>query len=81
MTNHFIIDLADAVEISIFEGNGVCLIEDLESNKSYEFNTRFELDGQVFLEPSTNLFSFNNPLGEPVLNVKVMVMLLELMKI
>ena len=55
--------LADAVEISIFEGNGVCLIEDLESNKSYEFNTRFELDGQVFLEPSTNLFSFNNPYG------------------
>ena len=55
--------LADAVEISIFEGNGVCLIEDLKSNKSYEFNTRFELDGQVFLEPSTNLFSFNNPYG------------------
>ena len=55
--------LADAVEISIFEGNGICLIEDLEDNKSYEFNTRFELDGQVFLEPSINLFSFNNPYG------------------
>lgn len=55
--------LADAIEVSIFEGNGVCIIEDLENNKSHQFNTRFELDGQVFLEPSTNLFSFNNPYG------------------
>jgi len=55
--------LADAVEISIFEGNGICLIEDLENNKIYDFNTRFELDGQVYLEPSINLFSFNNPYG------------------
>ena len=55
--------LADAIEISIFEGNGICLIEDLENNKSYDFNTRFELEGQVYLEPSINLFSFNNPYG------------------
>jgi len=55
--------LADAVEISIFEGNGICLIEYLENNKIYDFNTRFELDGQVYLEPSINLFSFNNPYG------------------
>jgi len=55
--------LADAIEVSIFEGNGVCIIEDLDNNKSRQFNTRFELDGQVFLEPSTNLFSFNNPYG------------------
>ena len=55
--------LADAIEVSIFEGNGVCIIEDLDNNKSHQFNTRFELDGQVFLEPSTNLFSFNNPYG------------------
>tara|TARA_B100001094_G_scaffold125327_1_gene121289 strand:+ start:543 stop:3311 length:2769 start_codon:yes stop_codon:yes gene_type:complete len=55
--------LADAIEVSIFEGNGVCVIEDLDNNKLHEFNTRFELDGQVFLEPSTNLFSFNNPYG------------------
>ncbi len=55
--------LADAIEVSIFEGNGICIIEDLDKNKSHQFNTRFELDGQVFLEPSTNLFSFNNPYG------------------
>ena len=55
--------LADAIEIAIFEGNGVCLIEDLKNNLSHSFNTRFELDNQVFLEPSINLFSFNNPYG------------------
>ena len=55
--------LADAIEIAIFEGNGVCLIEDLKNKSSHSFNTRFELDNQVFLEPSVNLFSFNNPYG------------------
>jgi len=55
--------LADAIEIAIFEGNGICLIEDLKNNLSHSFNTRFELDNQVFLEPSINLFSFNNPYG------------------
>ena len=55
--------LADAIEIAIFEGNGVCFIEDLKNNTSHSFNTRFELDNQVFLEPSVNLFSFNNPYG------------------
>ena len=55
--------LADAVEISIFEGNGICLIEDLENNKIYDFNTRFELDGMSFTEPNVHLFSFNNPYG------------------
>ena len=55
--------LADAIEIAIFEGKGECEIENLENSLITKFNTRFELDGITFLEPTTNLFSFNNPYG------------------
>ena len=55
--------LADAVEIAFYEGKGACSIEDLELKTEREFNTNFSLDGQTFLEPSTHLFSFNNPYG------------------
>ena len=55
--------LADAIEIALFEGKGECEIENLENSIITKFNTRFELDGITFLEPSTNLFSFNNPYG------------------
>lgn len=55
--------LADAVEMAFYEGKGKCSIEDLEQVKVKEFNTNFSLDGQTFLEPSTHLFSFNNPYG------------------
>ena len=55
--------LADAIEMAFYEGKGKCSIEDLEQLKVKEFNTNFSLDGQTFLEPSTHLFSFNNPYG------------------
>ncbi|MDC0372091.1 excinuclease ABC subunit A, partial [Flavobacteriaceae bacterium] len=55
--------LADAIEMAFYEGKGKCSIEDLEQLKVKEFNTNFALDGQTFLEPSTHLFSFNNPYG------------------
>jgi excinuclease ABC subunit A len=55
--------LADAVDVAFFEGKGVCYLQDLESNKRFEFSTNFELDGIAFLEPNIHLFSFNNPYG------------------
>ena len=55
--------LADAVETAFFEGKGTLYIEDLDTQKSTEFNNRFELDGITFLEPNIHLFSFNNPYG------------------
>ena len=39
------------------------IIEKLENSESREFSNSFELEGQKFLEPSTHLFSFNNPYG------------------
>lgn len=55
--------LADAVQISFYEGKGKCALENLNSASITHFSNEFELDGMQFLEPNTHLFSFNNPYG------------------
>ena len=55
--------LGDAIQTAYFEGNGECILENITSQKQTIFNNKFELDGLQFLEPSTHLFSFNNPYG------------------
>lgn len=55
--------LGDAIQIAFNEGNGVCVLENLETNFTKSFSTAFEHDGITFLEPSVHLFSFNNPYG------------------
>ncbi len=58
--------IADSIETAFFEGEGSCLIEtssDNASKKIMSFSKKFEADGITFEEPSTNLFSFNNPFG------------------
>ncbi len=55
--------LADAIQTAFFEGKGVCIIENLKTNKETLFSNKFELDDMQFLEPNTHLFSFNNPYG------------------
>ena len=55
--------LADAIQTAFFEGNGMCLIENLASETITEFSNKFNQDGMSFLEPNTHLFSFNNPYG------------------
>src|SRR5690606_29059884 len=55
--------LADAIQTAFFEGKGECYLQELNTNKRFEFNNRFELDGISFLEPNIHLFSFNNPYG------------------
>ncbi len=65
--------LADAVEMSFFEGKGKLYIENLTDLPSEaiakgkgsikEFNNHFEADGITFLTPNVHLFSFNNPYG------------------
>lgn len=54
--------VADSVQTTMFEGNGVCLIDEIDGEKT-EFNNRFELDGMVFIEPVPHLFNYNNPYG------------------
>ena len=65
--------LADAIEISFFEGKGELCVENISDLSSEdiakggstkkEFNNRFEADGIIFFEPNVHLFSFNNPYG------------------
>ncbi|MEB8345580.1 excinuclease ABC subunit UvrA [Flavobacteriaceae bacterium KMM 6898] len=55
--------LANAIDTAFFEGNGNCVIEELDSSNLFHFSNKFELDGIQFLEPNVHLFSFNNPYG------------------
>jgi len=55
--------LADAVQTAFFEGKGSCYLQELDTNKRFNFSANFELDGITFLEPNIHLFSFNNPYG------------------
>ncbi len=55
--------LANAVDSAFFEGQGECIIEELETETQTHFSNKFELDGITFLEPNVHLFSFNNPYG------------------
>ena len=45
-----------------FEGGGRLEVS-IPKVKSREFSNKFELDGVSFIEPTLNLFSFNNPYG------------------
>ena len=55
--------LADSIQTAFHEGKGECKIEFIGSNDVQTFNNRFEIDGITFEQPSTHLFTFNNPIG------------------
>lgn len=55
--------LSDAVQTAFYEGKGELYLQEADGDSRREFNSRFELDGQTFLEPNVHLFSFNNPYG------------------
>ncbi len=55
--------LADAIQTAFFEGKGECYLQDVATNKRWNYNSNFTLDGLTFLEPNIHLFSFNNPYG------------------
>ena len=61
--NDFVSRVADSVELSFYEGRGVCSIYNIENNTETSFSNKFEADGINFIEPSIHLFSFNNPFG------------------
>jgi excinuclease ABC subunit A len=53
--------LSDSVQTAFFEGHGTCVVKLDEETRT--FSDKFELDGEVFEEPSVNFFSFNNSYG------------------
>ncbi|NNE15630.1 MAG: excinuclease ABC subunit UvrA, partial [Saprospiraceae bacterium] len=54
--------IADSVQTAFYEGEGELTFE-IIGGKTHAFNNRFELDGMLFLEPSHQLFNYNNPYG------------------
>lgn len=54
--------IADSVLTGFSESEGECYIDVIGKKEQY-FNNRFELDGMEFLEPSHQLFNYNNPFG------------------
>ncbi len=58
--------LADGAETAFFEGQGECVLQREDGKRTpvqRVFSDRFEMDGVIFDEPSTNMFSFNDPVG------------------
>lgn len=58
--------LAESAETAFFEGHDNCVLyvwrEDGTIDR-HEFSRRFEADGITFMEPSEQMFNFNNPFG------------------
>src|SRR6056297_543169 len=54
--------IADSLETAFREGSGRCTVK-IRDGKELPFSERFERDGMEFLEPSPQMFSFNNPFG------------------
>lgn len=55
--------VADSIALAFAEGQGNCEINFPDTNETFIFNNRFELDGIEFVEPSEHFFTFNNPFG------------------
>lgn len=54
--------IADSILTAFSESEGECRVLP-QGQPPQDFNNRFELDGLSFLEPSPQLFNFNNPFG------------------
>lgn len=59
----FLSRLSDSVQAAFYEGRGHLVLDDVTHGRQFYFSNRFSLDGMDFIEPSTALFSFNNPYG------------------
>jgi len=54
--------IADSIQTAFYESDGECYIDVIDNEEKY-FNNRFELDGITFLDPTPQLFNFNNSFG------------------
>lgn len=54
--------MADSVLTAFSESEGECIVSSPDK-EDLIFNNRFELDGIQFIEPSHQLFNYNNPFG------------------
>ncbi|MEL7123563.1 MAG: excinuclease ABC subunit UvrA, partial [Bacteroidota bacterium] len=52
----------DSIQTAFYESEGDCIV-DVIGKERQNFNNRFELDGLTFVEPTPQLFNYNNPFG------------------
>ena len=59
--------LAESAETAFYEGNDRCSLLVYAAGAAepvrHDFSKRFEADGMTFMEPSDQMFNFNNPYG------------------
>ena len=55
--------IADSVQTAFYESEGECVIDVMGQQAVKGFNNRFELDGMLFIDPTPQLFNYNNPFG------------------
>lgn len=54
--------LSSSIETAFRDGNGNCTIL-IKDGEKLHFSERFERDGMEFIEPTPQMFAFNNPYG------------------
>ncbi|MBL7814898.1 MAG: excinuclease ABC subunit UvrA [Saprospiraceae bacterium] len=54
--------MSDSVQTAFYESEGEAIVE-IIGGKTQSFNNRFELDDMVFIEPTPQLFNYNNSFG------------------
>ncbi len=54
--------ISDSVQTAFYESEGEAVV-DVMGGERRNFNNRFELDDLTFLDPTPQLFNFNNPYG------------------
>jgi excinuclease ABC subunit A len=54
--------MADSVQTAFYESEGEAIVE-IMGGETRAFNNRFELDGILFLDPTPQLFNYNNSFG------------------
>jgi len=54
--------ISDSIQTAFYESEGDCMV-DVMDIEFKAFSNRFELDGITFLEPTPQLFNYNNPYG------------------
>ncbi len=62
-TRETISRLTDSAETAFFQGEGQCMLLDLDTSTPHHFSRSMEEGGIQYVQPTVNLFSFNNPLG------------------
>ncbi len=57
--------VTDSIETAFYEGRGNCILKvwRLLTIKELRFSNKFEADGMTFVEPTDQMFNFNNPYG------------------